>query len=103
MLHNVNPLYHASPESSVAKALGAEETFVVAFSSFVDDTTAAADLIIPIQHSLESWDVYESKQATKAVLQPVVRKVHPGAGNRGFFPEIVALRIENRPGTTAST
>jgi anaerobic selenocysteine-containing dehydrogenase/Fe-S-cluster-containing dehydrogenase component len=76
MLHNVNPLYTASKDGNAAKALGAKDTFVVAFSCFMDETTAAADLIVPIQHPLESWDIYESKQATKAMLQPVLGKIN---------------------------
>ena len=89
MLHNVNPLYSASPQSKVAGALGAKETFVVAFSCYMDETAAAADLIIPIQHPLESWDVYESKQATKAIVQPVLGKFTPVAAIGDFFLKLM--------------
>jgi anaerobic selenocysteine-containing dehydrogenase/Fe-S-cluster-containing dehydrogenase component len=75
LLNNVNPLYSLPAGTGAAKALAAESLFVVAFSNFMDDTAAAADLIFPVQLPLERWDIYESRQNLKATLQPCVGKI----------------------------
>jgi molybdopterin-containing oxidoreductase family iron-sulfur binding subunit len=67
----------------VAKALERKDLFVVAFTATMDETAAAADLVFPVQHPLESWDAYESKQAMVATLQPTLGKIGeaPGIGD----------------------
>jgi anaerobic selenocysteine-containing dehydrogenase/Fe-S-cluster-containing dehydrogenase component len=74
LLNNVNPLYALPAESGAAAALDRKDLFVVAFSSFMDETAAAADLIFPVRLPLESWGLYESKQAMTAALQPAMGK-----------------------------
>lgn len=75
LLNNVNPLYSMPPGSGVAKAMARKEMFVAVFSNVMDETAAAADLIIPVQSPLESWDIYESKPAIKATMQPTLGKI----------------------------
>jgi len=75
LLNNVNPLYALPAESGVAEALARKELFVVAFSNFMDETASAADLVLPVRLPLESWDLYESKQAMTAALQPAMGKL----------------------------
>jgi len=75
LLNNVNPLYALPAQSGVAEALARKELFVVAFSNFMDETAAASDLIFPVGLPLECWDIYESKQAMKAALQPAMGKI----------------------------
>ena len=75
LLNNVNPV-HALPDGAdVAEMLAGEALFTVAFSNFMDDTAAAADLIFPVQLPLESWDAYQSKQAMTAMLQPAMGRI----------------------------
>jgi anaerobic selenocysteine-containing dehydrogenase/Fe-S-cluster-containing dehydrogenase component len=75
LLNNVNPLYALPARSGAAEALSRKELFVVAFSNFMDETAAAGDLIIPVRLPLESWDIYESKKAMIAALQPAMGKI----------------------------
>ncbi|MFC1858690.1 4Fe-4S dicluster domain-containing protein, partial [Thermodesulfobacteriota bacterium] len=49
--------------------------FVVAFSNFMDETAKLADLILPVQLPLESWDLYEGKTHLKSTLQPAMGKL----------------------------
>jgi anaerobic selenocysteine-containing dehydrogenase/Fe-S-cluster-containing dehydrogenase component len=74
LLNNVNPLFALPADSGAADVLGREGLFVVAFTSFMDETAAAADLIFPVRLPLESWDLYESKQAMTSALQPAMGK-----------------------------
>ncbi|MFZ1983933.1 MAG: molybdopterin-dependent oxidoreductase [Desulfatitalea sp.] len=75
LLNNVNPLYNLPAAGGVAKALARKDLFVVAFTATMDETAAASDLVFPVQHPLESWDAYESKQALVATLQPTLGKI----------------------------
>jgi anaerobic selenocysteine-containing dehydrogenase/Fe-S-cluster-containing dehydrogenase component len=70
LLNNVNPFYALPAVSPVAQTLAGKKPFVVAFTSFMDETAAASDLIFPVRLPLECWDIYESRQAMKAALQP---------------------------------
>lgn len=89
LLNNVNPVYSMPPGSGVAKALARKEMFVVAFSNVMDETTAAADLIIPVQSPLESWDIYESKQSIKATLQPTLGKITSAPNLGDLFLQLI--------------
>ncbi len=75
LLNNVNPVYSLPAKSGIAEALSRKETFVVAFANALDETAAMADLVFPTLTSLESWDIYESKQGLTATLQPVLGKI----------------------------
>jgi Fe-S-cluster-containing dehydrogenase component len=83
LLNNVNPLYSLPPGASVQRALARDDLFVVALTNMMDETAAAADLIVPVRHPLETWDVYESKQTMAAILQPTLGKISaaPGVGD----------------------
>ncbi|MBR9987480.1 MAG: 4Fe-4S dicluster domain-containing protein [Desulfosarcina sp.] len=75
LLNNVNPVFSIPSGSRIAKTLGNKKRFVVAFSNFVDETSATADLIVPVQVALETWDAYESNGTTLATLQPSMGKI----------------------------
>ena len=83
LLNNVNPLYALPEAGPVRKTLESENPFVVAFTSFMDETAAASDLVFPVRLPLESWDVYESGQTLKAFQQPAMGKLTeaPGIGD----------------------
>ena len=49
---------------------------MVAFSNFMDETSALADLVVPVQMALETWDAYESNQATLTTLQPAMGRIN---------------------------
>ena len=76
LLNNVNPVFSIPGGSGIAKTLSSKKRFVVAFSNFMDETAATADLIVPVQVALETWDAYESNSATTATLQPTMGKIN---------------------------
>ena len=75
LLNNVNPVFSIPGGSRIANTLNDPKRFVVAFANFMDETAAAADLIVPVQMPLETWDAYESNSATLATLQPTMGKI----------------------------
>ena len=53
LLDDVNPVYTLPPSSGVQDALSRAE-MVISISSFLDDSGAWADLLLPVHHALES-------------------------------------------------
>jgi molybdopterin-containing oxidoreductase family iron-sulfur binding subunit len=74
MVHNVDPVY-MMPKSSGFAAAMAKVPFKVSFSSIPDETSALADLILPDNHSLESWGEAEPVHGTLSLQQPVMDPV----------------------------
>lgn len=78
MVHGANPAY-ALP--NLSKALNALDKagFVVSFSSFMDETAALADLILPDSYAFERLDdaysPYGSPQPNYTVAAPVIKPV----------------------------
>lgn len=70
LLNNVNPVYSMPPGSGIAEALASEKVFVAAFAPAVDETSDLADLILPVQMPLESWDEYAD-----STLQPAMGRL----------------------------
>jgi anaerobic selenocysteine-containing dehydrogenase len=79
ILWQANPLHHTPAATGLENAL-ARIPFVVAFSTFIDDSSAQADLILPDQTFLEHWDVVKpeltSGLRTLSIAQPVVRPMY---------------------------
>ncbi len=75
LLNNVNPLYAMPNNELLTRVMAQKDLFKVAFTRTMDETAAAADLIIPVQHPLEMWDAYESKNALISMLQPTLGKI----------------------------
>ncbi|BBO77277.1 Fe-S-cluster-containing hydrogenase [Desulfosarcina widdelii] len=90
-LNNVNPVFSIPGGERIANTLKARDRFVVAFANFMDETTAHADLVVPVQLALETWDMYEGNTATLATLQPAMGKITqaPALGDLmiGLLPE----------------
>jgi anaerobic selenocysteine-containing dehydrogenase/Fe-S-cluster-containing dehydrogenase component len=72
LLNNVNPVYAIPPATGVKAVLEKHSGFVVSFSSFMDETTALADLILPVALPLETWDEYGGIQDMVSTLQPAM-------------------------------
>jgi len=79
ILWQSNPLHHTPAATGLENAL-TRIPFVVAFSTFMDDSSAQADLILPDQTFLEHWDVVKpeltSGLRTLSIAQPVVRPMY---------------------------
>ncbi|MCF8069273.1 MAG: 4Fe-4S dicluster domain-containing protein [Desulfobacterales bacterium] len=76
LLNNVNPVFTLPKQSGVQKALKNKSVFVVCFSNFMDETSAKADMVIPVAMPLESWDVYESTSKVITTLQPAMKPLY---------------------------
>ena len=74
ILHQVNPLHTLPAAADFASALDAVP-FVAAASSWPDETTARADLILPAHTPLESWGDHRAA-AGRGLMQPVMRPVY---------------------------
>ncbi|NQU63803.1 MAG: 4Fe-4S dicluster domain-containing protein, partial [SAR324 cluster bacterium] len=75
ILYNTNPLFALPSNTYLEDILGNKDIFKVSFSSFMDETTARADLVFPVRLSLETWDAYASKSDLVSTLQPVMGRL----------------------------
>jgi molybdopterin-containing oxidoreductase family iron-sulfur binding subunit len=75
LLVNGVDLVHGMPEQqAVTDALGRLGLFV-SFSTYLDDTSARAQLLLPDHHFLESWDDSRPRAGIDAIVQPVMMPV----------------------------
>jgi anaerobic selenocysteine-containing dehydrogenase len=88
LLHDANPVFSAPSATRVREAI-AKVPYVVSFSSFVDETSALADLILPDHAPLESWldDLPESgaNRTVASLAAPAVRPLH----NTRSMPDVL--------------
>jgi molybdopterin-containing oxidoreductase family iron-sulfur binding subunit len=70
----VNPVYVLPKSLRVAEAL-AKVPFKVSFSSYPDETSQLCDLILPDDHSLESWGDAQSVAGSISLQQPAMDRV----------------------------
>ncbi len=79
MVDGANPVFTTPPAWRVRDAFG-KIPYIVSFSSFLDETTALADLILPDHSFLESWSeaIPESGSLTAvaSVAPPTMRPLH---------------------------
>ncbi|HUY99052.1 MAG TPA: molybdopterin-dependent oxidoreductase [Thermomicrobiaceae bacterium] len=87
IIHGVNPAYGLPASSGFADAL-AKVGKVVALSTVIDETSQLADLVLPVNHSLEDWGLEIPDPGpgfqTVALQQPVINTLAPENGNPGF-------------------
>ena len=78
LVHNTNPAFTLPPGANFVDALSGVPD-IVSLSSFMDETTAMADLILPMHTYLETWgdDIPEPGigVAIASISQPVVKPV----------------------------
>lgn len=77
MLYGCNPIF-TMPPSVPIKTLFERASFIVSFSSFLDESTEWADLLLPDRDALESWGDHVSETDTQAIglSQPVVTPMY---------------------------
>ena len=79
IINGANPVFNLPSAAGFDQAM-AEIPFIVSLSSFLDETTAMADLILPSHTYLESWgdDIPEPGMgfAVGAISQPVVSPLY---------------------------
>lgn len=71
LVHQLNPLYSAPRILERFR----EIPFVASFSSFMDETTSLADLILPDNSFLESWDIRAASAADSGPVAALIRPV----------------------------
>ncbi|HXG30170.1 MAG TPA: molybdopterin-dependent oxidoreductase, partial [Thermodesulfobacteriota bacterium] len=73
-------IYNVNPAFTLPDSIGFEEAlkrvpFVVSFSSFMDETTELANLILPDHTALERWGDYIPREGVYGLIQPVMSPV----------------------------
>ncbi len=95
MLRGVNPVHSLPAGSNFVSSLQAAD-FVVSFSSFMDETTSMANLIMPENTYLEDWGDDTPDPGPRYQLvglqQPIVRPFYSGTGS--FADELLAIGTE---------
>ena len=91
-VHGANPA-HSLP-GAFTQALG-KVGYKVSFASHLDETAAAADLILPDLHPLEQWNDSRPRAGVYALQQPAMQPVFPETRHSGD----VLLRVAGRTGT----
>jgi len=88
IVHNTNPLFTAPKVMKMDDAL-MKVPFITSLSSFMDETTVMADLILPSHTSFEDWgdDFAEPGVGFSAasIMQPVVQPVYNTMGAGDIF------------------
>jgi anaerobic selenocysteine-containing dehydrogenase len=78
-LYRADPLFTLPPSTNIEHVF-TQARFIVSFSSFLDDSTSRADLILPDHDPLESWGdhVFQdgSPQPVLSLSQPVIRPLY---------------------------
>jgi len=92
LVHGANPA-HSLP-AAFSRAL-AKAGYKVSFSSYLDETAAASDLVLPDLHPLEQWNDSEPRSGVYALQQPVMQPVFPNTRHAGD----VLLGLAGKPGT----
>jgi len=92
LVHGANPA-HSLP-GAFPQALG-KVGYKVSFSSYMDETAAAADLILPDVHPLEQWNDSRPRAGVYALQQPAMQPVFPETRHTGD----VVLSLLGRPGS----
>ena len=94
LVRGANPLHGLPPGSGFRESLNADNLFVVSFSSFLDDTSLMADLVLPERIYLEDWsdDIPDPGPGfqTVGIQQPVVNPL-PDLDPRSFPDLLLTL------------
>jgi anaerobic selenocysteine-containing dehydrogenase len=101
MIHGANPLYDAPAAFKLREALE-KIPLIVSFSSFEDETTSYADLVLPDHTPFERWDDDEPQEGVQEAIvslaQPVVEPLyqtrHTGDVLLALAKQITPLKSE---------
>ena len=101
LLYDANPVFGA-PASLQFREAFAKVPYIVSFGSFIDETSAFADLILPDHAPLESWvdDIPESgaAQSVVSLAPPAVHPLH----NTRAMPDVLLDVAQRLGGPTAA-
>ena len=91
LVHGANP-GHSLP-AAFSSGL-AHVGYKVSFSSYLDETAAASDLVLPDLHPLEQWNDSQPRAGVYALQQPVMQPVFPNTRHTGD----VILQVSGKAG-----
>jgi Fe-S-cluster-containing dehydrogenase component len=74
LFHHANPLFTLPAKAGFEEALG-KVPFKVSFASYLDETTAACDLVLPDRTPLERWEDYQPRAGVYGLSQPTMQPV----------------------------
>lgn len=74
IVYNVNPAF-TLPESLNFEGAIKRVPYVVSFSSFMDETTESANLVLPDHTTLEKWGDYIPRDGVYGLIQPVMNSI----------------------------
>jgi anaerobic selenocysteine-containing dehydrogenase/Fe-S-cluster-containing dehydrogenase component len=92
LVHGANPVH--SLGGAFAQAWG-KVGYKVAFSAYLDETAAGADLVLPDLHPLEQWNDSRPRNGIHALQQPAMLPVFDGTLHTGD----VLLRLMGQAGS----
>jgi anaerobic selenocysteine-containing dehydrogenase/Fe-S-cluster-containing dehydrogenase component len=75
LVHGANPVYSLPAALGFAEALAKVGT-VVSFATLSDETSEAADLVLPDHSALESWGDAAPRAGVRSLVQPTIRPLH---------------------------
>src|SRR5688500_12832797 len=102
MTRNVNPVYTMPRGAGFAAAM-AKVPFKVSFSSIPDETSALADLVLPDNHSLESWGDAQPIRETLSLQQPVMDPVFDTRATADVLISLTQPAVPASAGPAAAT
>ena len=74
IIYNTNPLY-TYPDQERLKAALIKVPLKIAFVTSINETAAAADFILPVHHSIESWGIEVPRTGVYSLMQPAMDPV----------------------------
>ncbi len=99
LLYDANPVFALPATFRVREALE-KVPFIVSFSSFIDETSALADLILPDHSFLESWGDDVPESGTMAAVASVAPPVMLPLYNTRPMPDVLLKVVEQLCGET---
>ena len=74
IVHGVNPVFTLPKSLNVEEAIK-KVPYIVSFASFMDETTELSQLVLPDNHSVESWGDFQPTKSYVSIIQPAMRPV----------------------------
>ncbi|MCH7868820.1 MAG: 4Fe-4S dicluster domain-containing protein [Myxococcales bacterium] len=90
LIHNSNPVYSLPAASGFVAALAKVGT-VVSFATLTDETSEAADLVLPDHDAFESWGDVSPRSGIRTLIQPTIR---PLFDTQGLGDSLLAIGRE---------
>ncbi|HMI55506.1 MAG TPA: molybdopterin-dependent oxidoreductase, partial [Gemmatimonadaceae bacterium] len=94
MVRGANPAFTLPRAAGFAAAM-AKVPFKVSFSSYPDETSELADLVLPDHHSLEQWGDAEPVRGTISLQQPAM---DPVFNTRATSDVLITMANQSSPG-----